>query len=495
MYSGTSHEEYLDTISKVAPQLVKYIKQSLDKDAPTLSQPPVQELIEQLRVDDLIAHGGLLDSKTEDWLSTYLKHTQHMHHPHYLGHQVAVPDIASGIADLIHGTINNPMAIYEMGPSGAALELAMIHWLLRKVGWFNRPSLAQIDPDGGSGVFTHGGSLANLTAMLAARSFVDPKAWENGSTNDLVILGTSIAHYSLQRAISIMGMGQKSLLAVAHDHKEVLLPEDLQRAYHKAIDQGKKIMAVTVNACATSTGLYDPIDEVADFCQSKSLWLHVDAAHGGAALLTPKYSHLTKGIHKAHSVTWDMHKMLRTSTLCAAVLFRKPTFLHEAFKQKGSYLFHDKEQPGVDFMPFTVECTKAPIASKLFWVLASKGEQHISQFVESRYLLAEQFYQFLLTQPDFETFYQPQSNILCFAYKPLAYSNEKQLALRNAIVSHKEYYITSTEVQGRRYLRVVFLNPATQLRHMEQFANHIRMVAKSLSAGLSNQSNLTYSPF
>ena len=479
-YIGTTVDEYLEAINKLGPNLASYVSQSYNLERQTLTQKPVYDLIQNLNVDHLIKHGGLLGDEAEQWLDTYLQNSQHMHHPHYLGHQVAVPDIASGIADLIHGTINNPMAIYEMGPSGAALELAMIHWLLRKVGWFNGSSLADIDPDGGSGVFTHGGSLANLTAMLAARAHADPDAWQHGFTKDLVVLGTSVAHYSLQRAISIMGMGQKSLVTVAHDHKEVLLPEDLQHAYQNAIDNGKTIMAVTVNACATSTGLYDPIDEVADFCLEKKLWLHVDAAHGGAALLTPNYRHLTKGIEKANSVTWDMHKMLRTSTLCAAVLFKKPSYLQAAFKQQGSYLFHDKEQPGVDFMPYTVECTKAPIASKLFWVLASKGEEYLSHFVESRYLLAEQFYQYLLTQPDFETFYPPQSNILCFAFKPLAHSNDKQLALRNAIVKNKEFYITSTEVEGRRYLRVVFLNPATQLCHLEQFVEHIRTVAKSL---------------
>ena len=105
-----------------------------------------------------------------------------MHHPHYIGHQVAVPHRMSGMADMVNGLLNNPMAIYEMGPAGLVIERTMVNWLLQKVGWFRGNGLGDFRylENNGGGILTHGGSLANLTALSAARSAIAPEAWEEG---------------------------------------------------------------------------------------------------------------------------------------------------------------------------------------------------------------------------------------------------------------------------------------------------------------------------
>ena len=150
-----------------------------------------------------------------------------------------------------------------------------------------------------------------------------------------------------------MGMGKKAMIPVPVNQWEVLQPEALIPIYKKVKEEGKRVMAVVANACATATGLYDPIDEIGHFCEENGLWFHVDGAHGASALVSPEERHLLKGVKRANSLVWDTHKMLRTSTLCAAVLFKDYRNLTTTFQQKGSYLFYEKEAVGYDIITHT----------------------------------------------------------------------------------------------------------------------------------------------
>lgn len=474
-------EDYLDLLAATSTQLANYVQQSRDGSGLVLQQEHYRQLANTLDLTKYIREGGLGQrADYDEWFKTYLDNSQHMHHPHYMGHQVAVPHLSQGVADLIAGTINNPMALYEMGPSAAVIEHVVINWMLSKIGWHDGEDLAS-PAVAADGVLTHGGSMANLTALLAARAAISPDAWQSGNPGDLVIIGSEVAHYSISRALGIMGMGSSALATVLTDNREVLLADDLPRVWREANDAGKVVMAVVANACATSTGLYDPITEIGHFCQEHGLWFHIDGAHGASALASPVTKRYMQDSHLADSMIWDTHKMLRTSTLAAAVLFKDRTNMAKAFDQKGSYLFHEKEQQGVDTMAYTVECTKASLGTKLFWSLAAEGEDAVGDFVASRYDLARQFAELLETCEDFTTPYQPHANILCFRFDP-AHTNEEQLALRNRIVSRGSYYITSTEVQGIRYLRTVLINPYTTMEHLSGLVQEVRQVWQTLQS-------------
>ena len=154
-----------------------------------------------------------------------------------------------------------------------------------------------------------------------------------------MVIGAASAHYSIARALSILGLGKKAFYPVAVDENEVLRIEDLSRVYKKAIHDGKRIMCVVANACATSTGLFDPLEAMGDFCHQHQLWFHVDGAHGASAVVGPNSKSLVKGIEKAHSIIWDAHKMMRVPALCTAVLFRDFTYQAAAFQQKGPMFF------------------------------------------------------------------------------------------------------------------------------------------------------------
>jgi L-2,4-diaminobutyrate decarboxylase len=367
------------------------------------------------------------------------------------------------------------MAIYEMGPGAASIEWYIINWLLEKVGWHPQPLTMPEGPDQvfGGGVLTHGGSLANLTALLAARSKMAPQAWQEGNPRDLVLLAPAESHYSIARAAGIMGIGRNAVHPMAVDDKGVVIPEKLSQVYARLKDEGKSVFAVVANGCSTAAGLYDPIREIGEFCNAHDLWFHIDGAHGASALLSKKHKKRLDGVELADSLIWDAHKLLRTPSLCTAVLLKDFRTIDRAFQQEASYLFHEKEQPGFDFIHRTVECTKAGLGLKWFFVLAALGERGLEKHVDDQFELAKQAYDYIESQPEFDCAAKPQSNILCFRTTG---SDQLQLDIRDKLISRGEFYLSTTVFGGQRYLRMVFNHPHTNLDDIKQLVQNIRAI-------------------
>ncbi len=458
---------YRETASRVVDTLANYLEQSQEGNTPVVQLTPIAHLSQEMNLAGLIRKGGLDLDRLTPFLEKYLDHSMHMHHPGYIGHQVAVPHPAAALADMIHGLICNPMSIYEMGPSAAAIEQEMVQWMLEKVGWKNQ----------GAGLFTHGGSLANIHAMLAARAATDPDAWKHGVRRDLVVLAPDNTHYSIARAVSITGLGSDAIIPIPTNDIEVVRPEKLQEIIRDQRNRGKEIMAVVANACATSTGLYDPVDEMAECCLSEKCWFHIDSPHGATAILSEKYRHLLRGLEKADSLIWDAHKMMQTSSLSTAILFKDKKHYYQTFSQKASYLIHEKENPGIDVLPFQIECTKSAIATKLFFVLAAIGENGMAQFIDNLYDNTRHFADIIRSRPGFSCKIPVDSNILCFQYRV---GEVDQLKLREQLIRTGEFYITSTEIRGIRYLRLVVMHTGTTADTIENLLDKIEELAQSL---------------
>ncbi len=455
--------------------LAGYLERTSAGEGPVLLQPPMAELAARLDLARLLSEGGLHGARLAAWLDTYLAATTRLHHPGYYAHQVAAPSPAGAVGALVDALTNNPGAIYEMGPAAATIEFAVVNWLLGKVGW-PAPPLPPAPPPAGvaGGVLTHGGSLANLTALLAARARVDPAAWAEGSRRDLVVVAPEAAHYSIARAAGIMGLGQRALVAAPADADGRLLADRLPAALAAQRAQGKVVLAVVANACSTAAGLYDPLREAALACHEAGAWLHVDGAHGASALASPRLRHLLDGVELADSLVWDAHKMLRAPNLCAAVLVRDARHLDGAFRQDASYLFHAKDEPGFDFMPRTVECTKAGLGLRLFLVLASQGEGALAAHVERQTALARAAAARLGREPGLEVAVAPESTIVCFRVEG---SDERQLEVRRRLLAGGRHYVSSAVLRGRRWLRLALMSPATDEAELERLVAAVRAAA------------------
>jgi L-2,4-diaminobutyrate decarboxylase len=461
--------------------LVDYAARAKDRDGPVIRQPVLGDLAEQLGLERLIAEGGLTGDALQQFLADYLGASTRLQHPGYMAHQVAVPLPHSAVAALVDGFCNNAMAIYEMGPAAATVEFVVVNWMLAKVGFPPMPSpgSAPAGTPHGGGVLTHGGSLANLTALLAARGTVAPRAWEDGTPQNLAVVASSASHYSIARAAGIMGMGQKAIRPAPTDAFGRLDPARLSGFLKSLRDDDVVPLAVVANACATALGLYDPLRDIAGICRQHGVWLHVDGAHGASALVSARLRCLLDGIDLADSVVWDAHKMLGCSTLCAAVLVRDHADLDHAFREEASYLFHEKDQPGFDFIHRTVECTKAALGLKAFFALAWQGEQAIAATIERQTDLAGTAAAILRAEPGIAVAVEPESNIVCFRVDG---PDDLQIALRRRLTETGDFYVSTTEALGRRWLRLALMNPATEPRDIEGLVAELRELGSAARA-------------
>jgi L-2,4-diaminobutyrate decarboxylase len=457
-----------------------YYERSVAAEGPVVRQPPMSKLAASMELSTLIKEGGLTGEKLARFIDQYLSGLTRIYHPANIAHQQAVPHYMAALAGLVDNFVSSDGSIYELGAASVTLEYVLINWLLEKVGWTPAPLNPQQATGGtyGGGILTNGGSLANLTALIAARSRLAPEVWRAGNPGNLAILAPAGTHYSIARAAGIMGLGHRSVYPLEVDDRGVILPHRLQAAWAQVEADGKQVVALIANAGTTAAGLYDPLREIGAFCRERGLWFHIDAAHGGPALLTNKYRHLMDGAELADSLTMNMHKLGRVTAFCTVLLVREARSLDEAFTQEASYLFYEKEQPGYDFLHRTIECTKPVLGLKLFMVLAAMGEAGLADYVERQFNLTAQAYEYLQGLPDFSCPVEPQSNILCFQAQG---AGGAPLALRDRLLARGKTYVSSAVLNGQRYLRLTLNNPATTLDDIRNLVREIQ----ELSAGNS----------
>lgn len=419
---------------------------------------------------DYLDMGNDKESESDFWKRT-VKETIHIHHPNYLGHQVSASVPMAGLGDLVNGTLNNGTAIYEMGPVSAAMERVVIKWLCSSISY----------PSASEGLLTSGGSLGNFTALLAARqqnSGYDH--WKEGKRDGHrpAVMVSDEAHYSIARSVQMLGWGEDAIIKIPTDEKYAIRADLLEGLWKKHTRNGQHIVAIIGNACTTSTGTYDPLNAIADFCEKHSIWFHVDGAHGGAAALSAKYKHLTEGISRADSIVIDFHKMMGVSSLTTALLFKNADPSYSIFEQKASYILSGNKDPEwYNSAKRTVECTKNMMGVKVYAILKQLGPEFFTDYLETCYGLGNIFAEIIRSDSNFELAHDPETNIVVFRYVG-SLSSDKEISIlnrkiRERIVEDGKFYIVQTDIQNRTYLRAVIMNPFTSELELKNLLAHI----------------------
>ena len=416
-------------------------------------------------------HAGMSPSAVLDVLSMHmLDDATQLHHPGFVGHQVAPSLPLAALCDFAAAFTNNGMAVYEMGQQGTAMELHVVDWMAKQLGLGSAAG----------GVLTSGGTLATLTALLAMRQArAGWDVWTDGSIGGPppAVLVSEQAHYCADRAVRIMGWGEGGLIRVPVDDtyrmRTDLLPEYLARAQQA----GRRVLGVIGSACSTATGSFDPLVPIADFCAAHDLWMHVDGAHGAALALSGKYADRLDGIGRADSVIWDAHKMLLQPALVTAVLFKDARHSAGAFAQDASYLLGPRgEAAWYDLAGRTFECTKRMMSFKLYATLAAYGPALFDAYVTRTVDLAHDFAALLRAQPDFEVAVEPQANIVCFRHLPagVADLDAHQAAVRMRIITRGMFYPVQTMLRGTRWLRTSLMHPFTSRDDLQRLLDEVR---------------------
>ncbi|WP_435313664.1 pyridoxal phosphate-dependent decarboxylase family protein [Cellulophaga fucicola] len=411
----------------------------------------------------------LENGNQENLFSTIIDHSIHVHNPKYIGHQVTPTLPITALTAMLSASLNNGMAVYEMGVAASAIERIVTDYICKKAGY----TIAS------NGILTSGGTLANLTALLTARKAkATTNVWSQGSVNALGIMVSEEAHYCVDRAARIMGLGDAGIIKIPSTSNFNMDIGLLDKEYEKAKSNGIEIFAIIGSAPSTSTGIYDDLEAIAEFSAKKNIWFHVDGAHGGAAIFSKTYKHTVKGIEKADSIVIDGHKMMMMPALTTALLFKDGNTSHATFSQKADYLLEEsKEEDWYNIAKRTFECTKTMASIHWYTILKTYGEEIFDEYVTTLYNLGHQFAEMVVTNPNFEIAVEPASNIVCFRYindtlseKETNSLNEK---IRQSLLEKGEFYIVQTKLRGIHYLRVTIMNPFTTKIHLQQLLEQI----------------------
>jgi L-2,4-diaminobutyrate decarboxylase len=403
-----------------------------------------------------------------------LQHSIHLHHKQYMGHQVAPTLPVAALSNLLSGLLNNGMAVYEMGPAASALEKVVAREFTNALGWDQQAD----------GILTSGGTLANLTGLLAARKAkAGSDVWNRGSSEKLALMVSAEAHYCVDRAVRIMGWGEEGVIKVPVNERFQLRTELLEDYYRQATDKGLKVIAVVASACSTSSGSYDNLQAIGAFCQKHDLWMHVDGAHGGGAIFSPRYRHLVQGIDAADSVVIDIHKMLMAPSITTLLLYKNGLQAYQTFSQKAQYLWEQAgEEEWYNLAKRTFECTKHMMSARVFTILHLYGRQVFDDYVSTLYDLGRSFARMLSEHPRFELALEPQANIVCFRYLPAGVAPEQLDALnsriRRQLLEGGDFYIVQTTLHEQVYLRTTLMNPFTTELELSKLLGEIEQLVK-----------------
>lgn len=403
----------------------------------------------------------------EGLVNQTLEHSILLHNPKYMGHQVVPPAPFTALMELLSALLNNGMAVYEMGPASTAMERLSIEILCR---WMDMPA-------GSGGFLTSGGSAGNLTALLSARKHQSPKDMDGR----MGILVSEQAHYSVERAGFIMGLGVDSVLKVPVDSKYSLDPSRLQEVYQRAIGNGIEPLIIVGSACTTSSGSYDPLNSMADFAEKHGLWFHVDGAHGAIAHLLPEYKHLVEGLTRADSIVIDFHKMFMVPALVTAVLYRDEKQSFGTFNHEAEYLLQSHEQgEWYNSGNRTLECTKLMMGLKAYSMISQYGKEAFVEYGNTTFGLARTLAEMIRSDKSFELAMNPQSNIVCFRYSEM--TDAQHTKIRDCLLETGDFYIVQTRLGGRTWFRTTIMNPFTKATDFEELLTRLKAIAEEIRA-------------
>jgi len=354
---------------------------------------------------------------------------------------------------------------------------------------------------GMEGVYSSGGSVANLLALGAARQHAferlgrDPAA--DGIDRPVAVYATAEAHHTIQRSAGVLGIGRRAVRAIACDRRGRMRVDALRAALAEDRRAGVLPMAIVANAGTTNTGAIDPLQEIGEIAQSAGVWFHVDGAYGLPGVLDERVAPLYAGLALADSVIVDPHKWLGAAVGVAATFVRDRELLRRAFTQEpAAYLEgsmaaagtaapaieHSMDDFGVPYYDFGVELS-APSRGVVVWALLREiGVAGMTERIRRHNDMARHIAQVAAAHPKLELLLEPTLSICCFRYVPAAAGDVDALnqRLHRRLIRENRNMPSTTRVDGRLALRPCFIGARSTSEHADALVADVLRIGAEL---------------
>ncbi len=394
-------------------------------------------------------------------VKTILPNSNIVSHPKSYSFVPGPSNYVSVLADTLATGFNIFSGGWAASPAAAGLEIATINWLLDV---FNFPS------KNGGGIFTSGGSMANLTALVTAR-----RQRCGDDFSKAVIYMSDQAHSSNIKAIRVLGFKKEQVRIIPTDMEFKMAINKLKNAIAKDRLENLQPFCIIASAGTTNTGTVDPLNEIGKICKTEKLWFHIDGAYGAAAMLSKKGSQLLKGIGKADSLTLDPHKWLYQPYEMGCLLVRNHKWLSQTFSEKPEYLRDiEGNTSEINFYDHGIQLTRRFRALKFYMSLKTFGLGAFRKAITYTIDLADKTESILRNSPNWEVVSPATLAVINFRYNPIGKSfSEKQLDTINQkiskqVIESREALLATTVLQNQVVLRMCLINPRTTLDDIKE---------------------------
>ena len=403
--------------------------------------------------------------------------SRHNGHPRMFGYVTSAGTELSALGSLVESALNANVTCWRSGPAATEVEQVAVGWLKEMLGY----------PAEAAGILVGGGSMANFTALAAARS---AKAGVDVMRDGVAAVGRPMCiyvseegHFSVRKAAGMLGMGAGNVRAVRTNARREIDLGELERLVAEDRVAGRLPVCVVATAGSAATGAFDPIGVLADFAKRHHLWLHVDAAYGGFACLAGETRPLFARIGEADSVALDPHKWLFLPVGCGCVLYRDPAAALAVFRENAEYtraigLEADESFAFWDYGP---ELSRPFRALNLWLLIKFAGVEVLGQAVAANLACARRLEELVSAADDFELLCPRGLSIVCFRYRPQGFAGDLDALNQEILVKLQRggsSYVSNAQVAGKFALRACVVNHRTEARDMEILLEDVRTSAE-----------------
>ncbi len=462
-------------IDEVARRVLAHVH---EKDRPGRVSPAASLATMRRTLDlGLPLEGFGVDNVLDD-LDTYIANSVKTNRSEFMNPLwggLSLPGLAG---EIIAAATNNSMYTYELSPMGTLIEQTLIKRMNEICGF----------PDG-FGTFTTGGSNGNMLGMLCARERALPNSTKTGfDGRSMAVFVSAEAHYSVLMSSNVIGIGHQNIIKVACDEEGRMRPERLQEEIEFARREGMTPFCVVATAGTTVRGAFDPIEALASIAHEEGLWLHVDAAWGGACLFSSNHRSLMNGIEKADSVCWDAHKMMSVPLMCSVFLIKEPEILRRLCDHTSvaHYLFHS-EAASDDLGRYSLQCARRNDALKLWIEWRVRGDAGWAAMVDQNMDDADYLEAEIDQHPQLEMMSNRRWTNVCFRYNPGSAGhdvNEVNAEIRQRLIHEGSFMVSRSNIGEEVVLRMVLVNQNVTRASLDRFLARVVHHGEEICRGL-----------
>ena len=414
-----------------------------------------------------------------DFKADVLPGMTHWQHPAFFAYFPANSSPPSVLAEMLTATLGAQCMSWETSPAATELESCVMDWLRAMLGL----------PDGFTGVIQDTASTATLSALIGARERpTNDRANETGlgGEGDLTVYCAAEAHSSVEKDACIAGLGRANLRKVPLDDDFAMRPEALETLIRSDIDAGRRPCCVVATLGSTGVSGFDPLRPIGEICRRHGIWLHVDAAWAGSALILPEQRWMLDGIEFVDSFVFNPHKWLFTNFDCKGYFVRDVDALLRSFEILPEYLKTAADGRVRNYRDWGVPLGRRFRALKLWFVIRAYGVEGLQARVRHHIEMAQALAHEVAATADLEVLTPCRLSLFCFRYRPAGVDdartlddlNERLLAELNASGA---LYVTHTRVDGAYAIRFCVGQTSTEQRHVDDAWQRIQSTAHAIS--------------